>query len=81
MLPHRTISPARPAAINDRLLAQLRRVAHDAPLGMASEAECEWLLSAVGPLLDELAARRVWMAGHAQGADLSNVVTLAPIRA
>lgn len=68
------IAKARPPAIDDRLLAQLTRVAHDAPRGLASEAEAEWLLSAAGPLLEELARRRAFMAGTAQ--DLHNVIAL-----
>ena len=74
------VAPAQTPPIDDRLLAHLRRIAHDAPRSMASAAEAEWLLSACGPLLDELAARRAWMNGHAQGADLSNVITLPPVR-
>ena len=74
------IADARPAPINDRLLAQLTRVAHDAPQSLASEAECEWLLSAIGPLLDELAARRAFMAG--MGMTLpANVIALPGGRA
>jgi hypothetical protein len=55
-------SNARPAPIDDRLLAQLAQIAHDAPKSLASEAECEWLLSTIGPLLDELQSRRTAMA-------------------
>lgn len=76
--PH--IALARPPVIHDRQLAQLRRIAHDAPQSMASEAECEWLISVCGPLLDELAQRRAWMNGHAAGVDLSNIVTLSAVR-
>ena len=75
------IAHARPAAVDDHRLATLRRLAHDAPRALASDAECEWLLSTVGPLLDELALRRAWMAGHAAGADLSNIVILPAVRA
>lgn len=74
------VTTARTPPIDDRLLAHLRRIAHDAPKSIASEAEAEWLLSACGPLLDELAARRAWMDGHAHGADLSNIITLPPVR-
>lgn len=73
---------ARPLTIGDRQLASLRRIAHDAPQSLASDAEAEYLISAVGPLLDELAARRAWMAGHASAAmaDLTNVITLPAVR-
>ncbi len=74
------VAYARPRAVDDRCLATLRRVAHDAPQSQASEAECEWLLSTVGPLLDELAVRRAWMAAHAPAVDLSNVITLPAVR-
>lgn len=74
------VAPARPPAISDRNLAQLRRVAHDALHGLASEAEAEWLVSCAGPLLDELAARRVWMSQHAGAVDLSNIITLPAAR-
>ena len=71
---------ARPAPIADRQLAQLRRVAHDARNGLTSEAEAEWLLSCAGPLLDELAQRRVLMADWPAQLDLSNVITLPAVR-
>jgi hypothetical protein len=74
------IQRARPAQVCDRQLAALRRVAHDVPNSLASEAECEWLLGAVPALLDELAARRAWMDGHAQGIDLSNIIPLPGVR-
>lgn len=75
------VAQARPPAISNRLLAQLRRIGHDAPHGLASTAEAEWLLSAVGPLLDELEQRRVWMDGHGAGADWSNIIPLPAVRA
>lgn len=71
---------ARPAQINDRQLDQLRRVAHDVPHSLATEAECEWLLAAAPALLDELAARRAWMDGNAQGVDVSNIIPLPGAR-
>lgn len=74
------VAPARPPAISDRLLSQLRQIAHDAAQGLASEAEAEWLLSTCGPLMDELAARRAWMGQHAASADLANVITLPAAR-
>lgn len=52
------VPQARPAPIDDRLLTQLARVGEDARIGMATEAEAEWLLSCTGPLLRELLARR-----------------------
>jgi hypothetical protein len=75
-LPFRPVPEARPPAIDDKLLAQLTRVAHDARNGLTTEAEAEWLLSAAGPLLDELLRRRAFMAGLGAAADLSNVIAL-----
>jgi hypothetical protein len=75
-----SVSNARPAPVSDRMLAQLTRVAHDAPQSLATEAECEWLLSAVGPLLDELAKRRAFMAGIGAQLPHSNVVALPGAR-
>lgn len=60
------IPQARPAAIDDRLLAQLAKVGEDARIGMTTEAEAEWLLSTCGPLLRELLARRQVMAATAR---------------
>lgn len=77
---HAPVAYARPRPIDDRGLAALRRVAHDAPQSLASPAECEWLLSAVGPLLDELASRRAWMADHAPAVELQNVIILPAVR-
>lgn len=74
------VANARSRPIDDRTLAVLRRVAHDAPASMATEAEAEWLLSAVGPLLDELAQRRAAMAALPVEVDLSNVVILPAVR-
>lgn len=71
---------ARPRPVDDRTLAVLRRVAHDAPNSLATEAEAEWLVSAVGPLLDELAQRRAVMADLPLMVDLSNVVILPAAR-
>jgi hypothetical protein len=75
------VSNARPSPVSDRMLAQLTRVAHDAPNSLATEAECEWLLSAVGPLLDELKQRRAFMAGIGAQLPQSNVVALPGGRA
>lgn len=74
------IALARPPVIDDRRLHQLTLVAQSADQGMASQAECEWLLASCAPLLDELARRRAWMNGHAAGVDLSNVITMHAVR-
>ena len=74
------VQRARPSQVSDRQLDQLRRVAHDAPQSLATEAECEWLLAAAPSLLDELAARRAWMDGHAAGVDVSNIIPLPGVR-
>lgn len=71
---------ARPMPIDNRLLAQLTRVAHDAPKSLASEAECEWLLSAIGPLLDELSKRRAFMDGMGVTLSADNVIQLPGAR-
>ncbi len=70
------VAQARPPAINDRLLAQLTRIANDAPHSLATEAECEWLISTCGPLLDELAKRRAVMASMGYATDTANIVLL-----
>lgn len=70
---------ARPRPVDDRTLATLRRIAHDIPASNAGEAECEWLLSALAPLLDELAARRAAMS-LLPPMDLTNVVILPAVR-
>ena len=75
-----SVQNARPAPIGDRELATLRRVAHDARHGLSSEAEAEWLLSAAGPLLDELARRRAVMGEWLVQPDLTNVVVLDAVR-
>lgn len=77
-LPH--IALAQPPVIDDRRLHQLTLIARNADNGMASPAECEWLLATCAPLFDELARRRAWMDGHAKGVDLSNVITLSAAR-
>jgi len=66
-MPFPTVPNARPMPIDDNVLAQLRRVAHDAWHGNTTPAEGEWLLSACEPLLNELAARRHAMAAMAGG--------------
>lgn len=81
-LPYTSVARARPAAIDGRQLAQLRGVAHDVPQSLATEAECEWLVASIAPLLDELAARRAWMDGNAAaaGVNLSNIIPLPGVR-
>ena len=71
---------ARPRPVDERTLATLRRIAHDAPASMATVAEAEWLLSTVGPLLDELAQRRAAMVDLPVVIDLTNVVILPATR-
>lgn len=78
--PFPTVARARPSIIDDRQLTQLRGVAHAAHQSLATEAECEWLLSAVPALLDELAARRAWMDGNAVGVDLRNIIPMPGLR-
>lgn len=56
MFPH--IPKARPAPVDDRVLAQLTQVARDAQHGNTTQAEAEWLISATAPLLEELACYR-----------------------
>jgi hypothetical protein len=75
-----TVPNARSAQIGDRELATLRRIAHDARHELAGQAEAEWLISACGPLLDELAQRRAAMAELPLQIDLSNVVILDAVR-
>ncbi len=75
-----TIAQARPVPVTDRMLRQLTAVAHSARNGMASEAECEWLLSVAGPLMDELQQRRAYMAGLAQGDEFANVISMPAVR-
>lgn len=74
------IPNARPAPVADRELATLRRIAHDSRHSLATQAEAEWLISAAGPLLDELAARRAVMNGWPVQPDLANVVVLEVAR-
>ena len=74
------VPQARPAPIDNRLLAQLARVGEDARLGMTTEAEAEWLLSVAGPLLHELLARRQVMHSLQIAMPADNVVLLAAVR-
>lgn len=74
------IPQARPAPIDDRLLAQLARVGEDARIGMATEAEAEWLLSVTGPLLRELLARRQAEAALQTAQPAQNVITIGKVR-
>lgn len=58
--------PAQLGPVSDRLLHQIRNIAHDAARGDATRAEAELLLTACGPLLDELIAHRTLHAGIAR---------------
>jgi hypothetical protein len=58
--------PAQLGPVSDRLLRQIRNIAHDAARGDATRAEAELLLASVGPLLDELIAHRTLNAGIAR---------------
>ena len=58
----------------------LRRIAHDSRHSLASAAEAEWLISAAGPLLDELAQRRSVMAEWPVQPVLDNVIILPAVR-
>lgn len=55
---HRHVRRACGTEISDRQLGQLEKLAHNAAQGDVSEAESEWLLASVGPLLNELIQRR-----------------------
>jgi len=79
-MPPLAVPLARPAPIDDRALALLRRVAIDCRSGLSTEAEAEWLLASCGALLDELARRRAAMATLTPAMDLSNVVILDAVR-
>lgn len=74
------VPQARPAPIDNRLLGQLARVGDDARLGMATEAEAEWLLSVTGPLLRELQLRRQVMASLQIAMPIDNVIALPSVR-
>lgn len=71
---------ARPMPVQDRQLAQLAQVAEDALHGNAEAAACEWLVSACGPLLRELMARRQFMAGISPVEYKDNVAFLPKVR-
>jgi len=79
-MPPLAVPLARPAPIDDRALALLRRIAHDCRNSLSTEAEAEWLLASCGALLDELAQRRVAMAAITPAMDLSNVIILDAVR-
>ncbi len=75
-----SVPNARPQPVDDRTLATLARVGHDAARGLSTPAEEEWLLSCAGPLLDELAKRRAAMGNLPLIAEVTNVVTLPGAR-
>ena len=59
MAHHDSIPHAQPGPVDDRLLRGYRDLAYDAARGIIPTAtEAEALLSAMGPLLDELILRR-----------------------
>lgn len=74
------VPQARPAPIDDNLLTKLARVGEDARIGMATEAEAEWLLSCTGPLLKELLARRQVMDNLRIAVPADNVIMLPAVR-
>ena len=74
------VLPAR-AVIDTRTLHHLRNVGHDARRGDATAAECEFLLASIGPLLDELIARRAAAAGRPAIDGGGNVVAMPGIGA
>lgn len=78
--PYPPVAPARPAAVSDRELDRLTRIGHDARHSLCSEAEAEWLLSASGPLLEELRRWRAFGAVHHLVPETVNVITLPVAR-
>ena len=74
------VAAARPMAISDRELDQLTRIGHDARHGLTSEAEAEWLLSASGPLLEELRRYRAYFAANPVHHSALNIITLPVAR-
>jgi hypothetical protein len=70
------IPQARPMAINDRELATLTQLALDSRMGNITSAEAEWVLTAAGPLMQELQARRAAMASLQIGLDTANVIQI-----
>jgi hypothetical protein len=74
------VAPARLPPVNDCQLTHLRQLGHDARNGLISPAEAEWVLSAAGPLFDEVARWRAWAAAMAQPVNLDNVVILPAVR-
>jgi hypothetical protein len=74
--PFGAIAPARPPAISDRELDQLTRIAHDARNELCSQAEAEWLISASGPLLEELRRYRAVSARNTGLAETVNIIQL-----
>lgn len=74
------VAPAHGPAIHDRQLAQLTRIAYDAPQSLCTEAECEWLLSHAAPLLEELRRWRAFGAANHVPAQALNVITLPVAR-
>lgn len=73
---HRHVRRACGTEISDRQLAQLERLAHNAAQGNITEAETEWLLASIGPLLNELGQRRQVDAHLAAIFEQANVIPL-----
>jgi len=70
------VAPARPAAIDDRQLATLTQLAHDARNGICSPAEAEWVLSTAGALFEELSRYRAGCRRAGLVFDGDNIVRL-----
>jgi hypothetical protein len=75
------VAPARSAPIGDRFLHQIRNLAHAARRGDVTAIEAELVLHTVGPLLDELIARRAAAAGRPAIDGGGNVVAMPGIGA
>lgn len=74
--PFPAVAPARPPAIDNRTLAQLTRLAHDARHGNCSEAEAEWVLTSAAAIMEECARWRAFGASLNITADAVNVIHL-----
>lgn len=74
------VSPAHGPVINDRMLDQLTRVAHDAPKSLCTAAEAEWLVHMTAPLLEELRRWRAFGAANQVPVDALNVIQLPVAR-
>lgn len=70
------IPKARPAPVDDRVLASLTQIAIDAQSGNCSPAEAEWLITTCAPLLQELACYRAAAAATAVAGQSATVIAL-----